>query len=338
VIHRWALHALDLHQCDGIPSHFSYPEEYLLNTYLNLAYQGKTSWRRFLLAILLILFLWQIIGAIPSISLFIWVMVDGNSQTGVSSTGQFQGIDPLLSFLMPMLASVLFMVGIFLAVRIVHQRPFRTLITPYQSFGWKRFFQGFGLWFALSALMSLCESLLYPGRYLWTMDIRNYIPFAFLALLLIPIQASAEELFFRGYLLQGFGLRLRNIWMLSLISGIVFGLPHLLNPEASVNFWLMGFFYISIGAVMAFVSLRDGRLELALGLHAANNLFSALIANYSLTVIPTPSMFTINTLDAVYSVTAAFIALIVFVLIFLGPLRNRLPDQNPAGSIPVKAN
>ncbi len=296
-----------------------------MNTYLDLARQGKTGWRRFVLAVALILFLWLILGSLPSVFLLIWILADGNPQTGISPAGQFVGVEPALGFAAPMLASVLFLVGIFLAIRFIHQRPFRTLITPAHTIAWGRFFQGFAVWFVLAGLMSLVEATLFPGRYVWTLDLRRYIPFVFLALVLVPIQASAEELFFRGYILQWIGLRLRNIWVLSLISGLLFGLPHLFNPEASANYWLMGLFYVSIGAVLAYVTLRDGRLELALGLHAANNLFSALFVNYTVTVMPTPSLVTVNTLDAVYSVSAAVIGLIVFVLIFIGPLRRRLP-------------
>lgn len=287
-----------------------------MNAYLDLARQGKTGWRRFVLAVALILFMWQILGALPSIFLLIWLLADGNPQTGTSPSGQFMGIEPILSFAVPMLASVLFLIGIFLAIRLIHQRPFKTLITSARAVVWGRFFQGFTVWFILSGLMSLVEALLYPGRYIWTLDLRRYIPFAFLALVLIPIQTSAEELFFRGYILQGVGLRLRNIWILSAISGFLFMVPHFLNPEARLNYGMMGFYYFFIGAVMAYVTLRDGRLELALGLHAANNLFSALFANYVVTVMPTPSLFTVNTLDVVYSVSAAVIGLIVFVLVF----------------------
>ncbi|MBE3067537.1 MAG: CPBP family intramembrane metalloprotease [Chloroflexi bacterium] len=302
-----------------------------MNAYLDLARQGKTGWRCFVLAVALILFLWQILGALPSVFLFILVLADGNPQTDLSPAGQFVGVEPILSFAMPMLASVLFLVGIFLAIRLIHQRPFRTLITPARLISWGRFFQGFAVWFVLSGLMSLAEALLYPGRYVWTLDLRRYIPFVFLALILIPIQTSAEELFFRGYILQNVGLRLRNVWILSAISGFLFMVPHFLNPEARVNYGLMGFYYFFIGAGMAYITLRDGRLELALGLHAANNLFSALFANYTVTVMPTPSLFTVNTLDAVYSVSAAVIGLIVFVLIFVGPFRRRLPDEDLVG-------
>jgi uncharacterized protein len=291
-----------------------------MNTYLDLARLGKNSWWRFLLAVLLIFFLWQILGALPSVFLLIWVLLDGNPQTSFTSGGQFIGMDSILSFVVPMLASIFFLLGIFLAVRFIHQRSFGTLISPAQKLSLRRILQAFAVWFVLSGLMSLVEALLYPGRYVWTLDLSHYIPFFFLALFLVPIQTTAEELFFRAYILQGFGLRLRNVWVLSFISGFLFMLPHLLNPEAQANYLLMGFFYFFIGAVMAFVTLKDGRLELALGLHAANNLFSALFANYTVSVMPTPSLFTVNTLDPVYSVLTAAIGLIVFVLIFISPL------------------
>jgi membrane protease YdiL (CAAX protease family) len=302
-----------------------------MKVYLDLAQKGKNDWWRFVLAVLLILFLWQILGAMPSAFLIVWVVADRNPQTGITNGGQFIGVDSIISFAVPMLASISFLLGIFLAIRFIHRRPFRTLITSASNISWSRVLQGFSAWFVLSVLMSLVEALLYPGRYVLTLDLREYIPFFFLALILVPIQTSAEELFFRAYILQAVGLRLKNIWILSAISGFLFMLPHLLNPEAHLNYPIMGFFYFFIGAVMAYVTLRDGRLELALGLHAANNLFSALAANYTVSVMPTPSMFTISTLDPVYSVFAAVISLIAFVLVFVGPLRRRQPVEKLAG-------
>jgi membrane protease YdiL (CAAX protease family) len=302
-----------------------------MNSYLDLARMGKNDWWRFILAGVLILFFWQILGAMPAIFLLIWVLADGNPQTGISSSGQFVGVEPILGFTVTLLASIFFLAGIFLAVQFIHRRSFLTLITPSRNISWGRVFQGFIVWLVLLGLMSLVEAFLYPGRYVWTLDLRLYIPFAILALVLLPIQTSAEELFFRSYILQGIGLRLRNIWVLSVISGFLFMLPHLLNPEARVNYSLIGFYYFFIGGIMAYTTLRDGCLELALGLHAANNLFTALFANYTVTVMPTPSLFTVNTLDPIYSVSAAVIGLIGFVLFFNGSFKRKLRDEDRVG-------
>ena len=71
-----------------------------------------------------------------------------------------------------------------------------------------------------------------------------------------------------------------------------------------------------LGCVTAYVTLRDGRLELALGLHAANNLLTVLLANYTVTALPSPSLFTVTELDVVYSVSTALAGLLIFVLVF----------------------
>jgi membrane protease YdiL (CAAX protease family) len=296
-----------------------------VNTYLDLVYQGRNDWWRYVLAVLLILCMWQILGAIPSIFLLILAMANGISMGNIG-TGSLPGVDPAVSFVVLMLASVFFVLGVYLAVRLIHRRPFRTIITPARSIAWGRLFQGFGVWFVLAGLTSMVEALLYPGRYVWTPDLEHFIPFVFLALILVPIQTSAEEFFFRGYILQGVGLRVRNIWALSVISGILFMVPHFLNPEASVNYALMGLYYFSMGAFLAYITLRDGRLELALGVHAANNLFSALFANYTVTVMPSPSLFTVTVLDAVYSAPAALIGMVIFALLFIGLWRRKAPE------------
>lgn len=293
-----------------------------MQTYLDLARLGKNDWWRFVLAVLLMLFMWQILGNLPAAAIVIRGVVRDGWRAG-SSAGALPGMDTLSGFVALMLASVFFICGIYLAMRFLHQRPLRTLITPAHSIAWGRLFQGFGLWFGLAVLMSAVEALLYPGRYVWSLDMRRFVPFVFLALIFIPIQTCAEELFFRGYVLQAAGLRLRNIWTLSTISGLLFGLPHLMNPEASVNYPLLGFYYFAFGFSLAYISLRDGRLELALGAHAANNLFSVIVANYTITVLPSPSLFTITVLDAVYSVPAALIGMAIFLWVFAGPLRGK---------------
>jgi len=193
--------------------------------------------------------------------------------------------------------------------------------------------QGFGVWFGLVGLMSLVEALVYPGRYVWTINLSRFLPFFFLALIFIPIQTSAEELFFRGYLLQEIGLHWKNVWVLSIVSGLLFGLPHLLNPEATVNYPLLGFYYFSFGFCLAFITLREGKLELALGAHAANNLFSVIIANYTITALPSPSLFTIKVLDAGFSVPVAILGMNFFIFLFIGPLRRKEPIDDVVESI-----
>jgi membrane protease YdiL (CAAX protease family) len=291
-----------------------------MQDFLNLAHLGKNEWWRYVLAVLLILFMWQVLGALPAAALYVWNMARTGQPVGSGSVAMS---GTTVGFVALMLASVFFLCGIYLAIRLIHQRPLRTLLTPARLIAWGRLFQGFGLWFVLAALMSVLEAFLYPGRYVWSLDLPRFLLFVPVALILVPIQTTTEELFFRGYILQGIGLRMRNIWVLSAISGLLFGLPHLLNPEASVNYPLLLLYYFAFGFSLAYITLRDGRLELALGAHAANNLFSVIFANYTVTVLPSPSLFTVTVLDPLYSVPAALIGMAVFVWLFINPLGRK---------------
>ena len=94
---------------------------------------------------------------------------------------------------------------------------------------------------------------------------------------MIPIQTSAEELLFRGYLLQGFGVLFKNRWLPLILTSVLFGGLHYANPEVDQFGLGIMFYYIGTGFFLGIITLVDEGLELALGFHAANNLFGALL-------------------------------------------------------------
>lgn len=290
--------------------------------YLALAGEGRNEWWRYAIALFVIAFMWLVVGSMPLLALAVAVMIDDNPATTVdATTGQFAGIHPGLPFIAIMLSFLCFVVGVYLAVRFVHQRRFLSLVTP-GAVRWGRLVEAFALWFMLSAATAMVEALLYPGRYQLTFQPLQFVIFLFFALVLIPVQTSAEEFFFRGYLLQSAGLLLRNPIILSVISGAVFMVPHLANPEMAVDILLLPVYYFLFGAFLAFVSLKDNGLELALAIHAANNLFAGLFANYAGSALATPAIFTANELDPVYTLVTTPIAMTVLYFWFFWPVRK----------------
>ena len=133
-----------------------------------------------------------------------------------------------------------------------------------------------------------------------------------LALLFTPIQAASEELLFRGYLMQGSSLFTRNPIWLTLLSGLLFMLPHIFNPEMAVNFTIMAFSYFLFGAFLAWISLKDGTIELAIGAHITNNLFAALVVTFAESAIPSPAIFFTTHFDPLFSLIAQIILFGVF--------------------------
>jgi len=291
-----------------------------MNDYLKLARQGKNDWWRYLISFPAILVLWLSVGSVPVILLLAYVSMDGDPATNFSGTG-FVGVPVILEFLVTMSSFIPLLAANFLAVRLIHARPLKTLVTAADHIRWRRIFAGAGVWLLIAALLSVVESLLYPDRYVLTFQPIVLI-FAVLALILIPIQTSAEEFFFRGYLLQWMGLRLKGKWLLSFLNGALFFLPHAANPEMATHSILIGLGYFAMGFFFTLITLQDQGIELALGVHAANNLFAGLFANYAVSALPSPSLFTVKTLDPVYSLISLIVGMILFYVVFFRATRS----------------
>ncbi len=183
---------------------------------------------------------------------------------------------------------------IYLVVTRLHQRSFISLITPRDQVDYNKILFSFFLWGTVSALMVIFDYIMSPEDYVW-----NFKPLTFLILLLIsvvmiPLQTSMEELIFRGYLMQGFGVLFKNRLMPLLITSILFGLLHIWNPEIDKLGIHLIWYYIGTGLFLGVITLMDEGLELALGFHAANNLVTALLVTASWTAFQTESLLIDN--------------------------------------------
>jgi len=292
-----------------------------MSNYLEVAHNGKNDWWRYLISFPAILAIWFLIGSIPIFLLMAYVTTDGDPATSYSATG-FIGISVIPEFLVTMSSFIPFILATLLMVYVIHVRPLKTLITGKAQIRWGRMLSGAAVWLFIAALLSVVASLLYSGRYLLTFQPATWLVFAIFALILVPIQTSAEEIFFRGYLLQWMGLRLKNIWLLSFLNGVLFFLPHVANPEMATDSVLIGLGYFAMGFFLTLITLQDNGMELALGMHAGNNLFSALFANYTVTALPSPSLFTVQTLDPVYSFVSLLVGMVLFYIVFFRPTHS----------------
>ena len=163
------------------------------------------------------------------------------------------------------------------------------------------------------AAVVVLEHALYPGRYYLSFDPQRFFVYLALVLLLTPLQCFTEELVFRGYAMQGIGRLMRNPLAIAVLSSALFTAPHLLNPEVQQHgAAIMAANYFAIGMLLATVALRDGRLEIAIGVHAVNNVLLALVANYEGSALMTESIFTARELDPVFSLITIIAAAIVF--------------------------
>ncbi|MDX2228744.1 MAG: CPBP family glutamic-type intramembrane protease [Leptolyngbyaceae cyanobacterium bins.349] len=226
-----------------------------------------------------------------------------------------------ISYISTHVAYGFFCIGLWLAVKQLHQRKILTLISPDASFQWQRFGLGFGLWFALAAIQTGIEFLYNPAAFVWNFQPSAWFIFLPWALLLTPIQTSTEEFLFRGYLLQGLGLLSRQPILLTLMTSLPFAIAHFGNPEMARGAVWIGLTYLLMAAFLTLTTLQEDRLELALGIHAANNLFLVLIVNTPDAALPTPALVL---QQAPTNPPFTFVALLIAIAIFYGVVFRRL--------------
>jgi hypothetical protein len=109
---------------------------------------------------------------------------------------------------------------------------------------------------------------------------------------LIPFQASFEELIFRGYLMQGFTLLVRNRLFPLIMTSLLFGLIHGLNPEVKeFGFFTMMPQYVLFGIIFGIITILDDGVEAAMGAHAANNAFLCIMVTNKSSVLQASALY-----------------------------------------------
>ena len=157
------------------------------------------------------------------------------------------------------------------SVAAIHRRPWRSLIAGDLRIDKGRLAIGAAAEFAiLAGQLALVHAV---TGWPWRFSLGGALPAFLLGLVLIPLQAASEELLFRGYLTQALGRIAGSRVLIAAIVAIVFGLLHL-----TVHGPLTILYYFGLSLVFSLVSLRDERLELAIGGHAAMNLFAFVAA------------------------------------------------------------
>jgi len=146
-------------------------------------------------------------------------------------------------------------------------------------FRWKLLLKGLGLWFLVLFLFSLPDLIWNTSSYTVTFDLKSFLILLVLCILVFPLQASFEEIFFRGYLMQGVGLLSKKPWIPLLITSLVFGLVHVFNgTDFNMDVSIVISTFI-IGIMLGIIALGDNGIEAAMGVHIANNLYVSLIYN-----------------------------------------------------------
>lgn len=292
------------------------------NPFLDLAKDGRNEFWRYLLTIGLM------------IAASFWVSLVASLAAILINGTDLNQYPPLAMLLLGTSPFPFTLLVLWFGVRFLHKRPFRSLVTPFKQVRWKQLFISALLWFLLAGIADLVLSFLQPDNYHWSLDFSRIIPYLLVTLVVIPIQTSTEEFIFRAYLPQGITRFTPGFWLPWIIPAVVFGLLHSLNPEVDTYGFLLTIpFYIGFGLLLGWITLRSRSLELALGLHLANNLYASLIVTFPGSALPSPALFTIQSYDAALSLVVWAVMSIIYLLVLFLVFPHWF---NPPETVPVE--
>ena len=257
-------------------------------------FRGKNAFWRYFVGVVAPFIAANVIGALPLAAVIITRTLEGSPmpQKGGMPDFEAMGINLNVGFVLNIIPFLLGLLTIILLVKPLHNRSFQTVVNGGRKTRWGRLFMAALVWIVVSAVWMIYSLKSDPGNFRINNTSTSLIVLAILALTLIPFQAAFEEILFRGYLMQGFAVLARNRWIPIVVTSLLFGLMHGLNPEVQqYGFLTMMPQYIFFGLVFAVLTMFDDGIEMAIGAHAANNIFLSVLITHDDMALQTPALY-----------------------------------------------
>lgn len=205
---------------------------------------------------------------------------------------EFMGVDKNLALAAMLGIFVIATLAFLISARSIHKKNLTSLLTGFSKFRFGRFWFAFALWAAFVIIKVICSYLASPADFKIDFNASGFIISTVMMFVLMPVQTGFEEVFFRGYLMQGLGQVFKNGIVPLLITSLLFGVVHMSNPEAKEYGWaIMLVYYVLFALFAGSITLLDEGLELAFGIHFANNFISSVMISVPGSVIRTYSVF-----------------------------------------------
>lgn len=207
-------------------------------------------------------------------------------------------------------------IGFYAGIKFFHKKTLTSVLTGFQKFRFKRFWFAFAVWGILVSAAVVVKYFSSPGNMEFDLHLPGFLFSLLLMVIFMPIQTGIEEVIFRGYLIQGLSQLFKSGIIPLAITSLLFGLAHMSNPEVQAYGWpIMLTYFVFFALFMGALTLLDEGLELAFGIHFANNIVSSVLVNSQDSVIKPYSVFEEKTSNPYIEIALWFcMAVITFVI------------------------
>lgn len=211
------------------------------------------------------------------------------------------------------LSLVMFAPAIYIASKIVRDRPFSSYSSSRGGWNWKLYLKCLSIPFAIYLVFYLISILMgnESGGHSQVSLIAMII-----SLILIPAQCIVEEHVFRGILMQTLGAWLKNPLLAIIIQAIIFGLVHSYNAIGMISIGISGIIY-------GLLAWRTNGLEASSAIHSINNLMSFFPVALGLSSLSSTVNYTDFALDIIITLVTAL------ALYYVGNKKGWFDEKTP---------
>lgn len=286
--------------------------------------------------------------------LMFFVLLAGISAVGMIAVRTILGSLPKQSTLQFSILAVTATLAVYIARRFVDKKPFISLGLSLDKFALLDVLSGVVnsalLMTAVFFTMLWADLIEFHGLTWWMENTPGAVSFnmAVMPVILIVVYKFAivawwEELAFRGYFFQNLVEGTGPLWAI-IISSLVFGFGHAINPEAS---FLSSVLIAFVTPQLIYAYLKTGQLWLPIGLHLGWNFFQASVFGFASSGQDSPSLISQSPLGPEWLSGGEFgaegsLLIIPFtalscVLIHFWVRATRQPGQKPFGIVAAGA-
>lgn len=274
--------------------------------HLETGFLGKNSFGRYLGMTLIILVGVANIGAIPLAVVLIVNRLKNGGIEAISSANMMDfsqfGISNNLGVFLMLLSFVACFFAFWGLIKPMHGRTLLQTINGGRKMRWHHFGIGALVWGIITVSTTLFSYITAPEDFTVQFDAGKFAVLLLIVLTILPLQTSFEEIFFRGYLAQGFAKASKNRWVVLVVVSVLFGLLHSANPEVKeYGFALAMPQYVIMGLMLGIVAILDDGIETAMGIHFANNALSALLVTDRASALQTDAILYVNNPQVSYT-------------------------------------
>ena len=285
--------------------------------FLDNAVQGKNSWVRYFLTIVI-----SVIGgtfaSLLFIVLFMIIYFLSSGISGLEVQMNILNYNPLLILVLVGISYGIYSLLFYLCIRFIHKKKFLSLINTGKNIKWNRILKGAGLWVGIMVIFTLVSLMFHESNLSLNFNPGSFLLLLILSFLVFPIQASFEEIFFRGYLMQAIGLITKKPVVPIILTSLIFGVIHFFNGTNVTTSITIVFSATILGLMLGIIVLGENGLETAMGAHIANNMYVAVVFNTSDSGLGgLPSLITTETTDPLSGIPwLILMASVMIIIIF----------------------